>query len=112
MSHRSIAALARKLRGHAGLGRSRLETLCMLVVGMVGAHRPEVAGAGAVDTVKRQAGVCRVHLEVEGGLPDGGLLLARQACHRVGEGVGDAQGNGRRTLGTSARGHNITCMIY
>ena len=38
MSHQAIAALARTLRGHVGLGKFRLETLCMLVVGMVGAR--------------------------------------------------------------------------
>jgi hypothetical protein len=38
MSHQIIAALSRMLRGHVGLGASRLETLCMLVVGMVGAR--------------------------------------------------------------------------
>jgi Transposase DDE domain len=38
MSHRSVAALAQTLRGHVGLGNSRLETLCMLVVGMIGAR--------------------------------------------------------------------------
>ena len=38
MSHQAITALSRKLRGHVGLGKSRLETLCMLVVGMVGAR--------------------------------------------------------------------------
>jgi hypothetical protein len=38
MSHQAITALSRTLRGHVGLGRSRVETLCMLVVGMVGAR--------------------------------------------------------------------------
>jgi hypothetical protein len=38
MSHQIIAALSRMLRGHVDLGTSRLETLCMLVVGMVGAR--------------------------------------------------------------------------
>ena len=38
MSHRAITALTRILRGHVGLGKERLETLCMLVVGMVGAR--------------------------------------------------------------------------
>jgi hypothetical protein len=38
MSHRAATALARTLRGHVGLGKSRLETLCMLVVGMIGAR--------------------------------------------------------------------------
>lgn len=50
MSHQSVAALARTLRGHIGLGKSRLETLCMLVVGMVGARTvnlTHVASAGA-----------------------------------------------------------------
>lgn len=50
MSHQSIAALARTLRGHVDLGKSRLETLCMLVVGMVGARTvnlTHIASAGA-----------------------------------------------------------------
>jgi hypothetical protein len=50
MSHRTVAALARTLRGHVGLGKSRLETLCMLVVGMVGGRTvnlTHVASAGA-----------------------------------------------------------------
>jgi hypothetical protein len=38
MSHQAITALARTLRGHVGLGKSRLETLCMLVVGMIGSR--------------------------------------------------------------------------
>ncbi len=38
MSHQAITALAQTLRGHVGLGKCRLETLCMLVVGMVGAR--------------------------------------------------------------------------
>ena len=38
MSHQAITALSRTLRGHVGLGKSRVETLCMLVVGMVGAR--------------------------------------------------------------------------
>ena len=38
MSHRAVAALCLTLRGHVGLGKSRLETLCMLVVGMVAAR--------------------------------------------------------------------------
>ena len=38
MCHQAITALSRTLRGHVGLGKSRLETLCMLVVGMVGAR--------------------------------------------------------------------------
>jgi len=38
MSHRAISALSRILRGHVGLGKRRLETLCMLVVGMIGAR--------------------------------------------------------------------------
>jgi len=36
MSHQAVAALCRTLRGHVGLGKSRLETLAMLVVGMIG----------------------------------------------------------------------------
>jgi Transposase DDE domain len=38
MCHRAVIALSWMLRGHVGLGKSRLETLCMLVVGMVGAR--------------------------------------------------------------------------
>ncbi len=38
MSHRAVAALSETLRGHVDLGKSRLETLCMLVVGMIGAR--------------------------------------------------------------------------
>jgi hypothetical protein len=38
MSHQAITALAQRLRGHVGLGKSRLDTLCMLVIGMVGAR--------------------------------------------------------------------------
>jgi hypothetical protein len=38
MSQQSVAALSRTLRGHVGLGKSRLDTLCMLVVGMIGAR--------------------------------------------------------------------------
>lgn len=38
MSHRAVAALSLTLRGHVGLGKTRLETLCMLVVGMVAAR--------------------------------------------------------------------------
>jgi hypothetical protein len=38
MSHRAITALAQTLRGHVGLGKSRLETLGLLIVGMVSAR--------------------------------------------------------------------------
>jgi hypothetical protein len=38
VSHRAITALSQKLRGHVDLGKSRLETLCLLVVGMVSAR--------------------------------------------------------------------------
>ena len=38
MSHQAIPALARILRGHVGLGKARLETLCMLVEGVIGAR--------------------------------------------------------------------------
>ena len=38
VSHHAAAALAETLRGHVALGKSRLETLCMLVVGMIGAR--------------------------------------------------------------------------
>lgn len=38
MSHQAVTALSWTLRGHVDLGKSRLETLCMLVVGMIGAR--------------------------------------------------------------------------
>lgn len=38
MSRQAVAALSLTLRGHVDLGKSRLETLCMIVVGMVGAR--------------------------------------------------------------------------
>jgi hypothetical protein len=38
MSHRAITALAAILQPRIGLGKSRLETLCLLVVGMVSAR--------------------------------------------------------------------------
>ena len=38
MSHQSVTALSQTLRGHVDPGKSRLETLCMLVVGMIGAR--------------------------------------------------------------------------
>ena len=38
MSHRAIATLTRTLPGHVGLGECRLDTLCMLVVGIVAAR--------------------------------------------------------------------------
>lgn len=38
MSHQAITALTKTLRGHVELGKFRLETLCMLVVGMIGAR--------------------------------------------------------------------------
>ena len=38
MPHRAITALAGILRPHVGLSKSRLETLCLLVVGMVSAR--------------------------------------------------------------------------
>jgi hypothetical protein len=38
MSQQADTALTRTRRGHVGLGKSRLEALCMLVVGMVGAR--------------------------------------------------------------------------
>jgi hypothetical protein len=38
MSQQAVTALSRTLRGHVGLGKWRLETLCMLVVGMIGAR--------------------------------------------------------------------------
>ncbi len=44
MSHRAVTALSRTLRGHVGLGKSRLETLCMLVVGMIGARTVNLGG--------------------------------------------------------------------
>ncbi len=53
MSHQAITALRLTLGGHVGLGKSRLETLCMLVVGMIGARTVNLghiasAGAGSV----------------------------------------------------------------
>ena len=54
MSHQAVTALSRTLRGHVGLGKSRLETLCMLVVGMIGActvnlgHIATEAGRGVL----------------------------------------------------------------
>jgi hypothetical protein len=38
MSQKAIAALSQMLRGHVDLGKSRRETLGMLVMGMIGAH--------------------------------------------------------------------------
>jgi hypothetical protein len=38
MSRHAVTALSQTLRGYVGLGKWRLETLCMLVVGMVGAR--------------------------------------------------------------------------
>lgn len=38
MSHQAVAALSRTLRAHVDLGKSRLETLCLLVVGMISAR--------------------------------------------------------------------------
>ena len=38
MSHRAITALQQILRPHLGLSKSRLETLCLLVVGMISAR--------------------------------------------------------------------------
>jgi Transposase DDE domain len=38
MSHRAITALQGKLRPHTGLGKSRLETLCQIIVGMISAR--------------------------------------------------------------------------
>ena len=38
MPHRAITALQQILRPHLGLGKSRLETLCLIVVGMVSAR--------------------------------------------------------------------------
>jgi hypothetical protein len=38
MPHRAITALERILRPRVGLSKSRLETLCLIVVGMVSAR--------------------------------------------------------------------------
>jgi hypothetical protein len=38
MSHRTVTALESFLRPHVGLGKSRLETLCLLLVGMISAR--------------------------------------------------------------------------
>jgi hypothetical protein len=52
VSHQAVAALTETLRGHVALGKRRLETLSMLVVGMIGAgavnlgHYPRRRGEG------------------------------------------------------------------
>ncbi len=38
MPHRAIATLEGILRPHVGLSKSRLETLCLIVVGMISAR--------------------------------------------------------------------------
>jgi hypothetical protein len=38
MPHRAIATLLEILRPHVGLSKSRLETLCLIVVGMISAR--------------------------------------------------------------------------
>ena len=38
MSHRTITALTNLLRSHVALGKSRIETLCLLIAGIVGAR--------------------------------------------------------------------------
>ena len=38
MPHRAITTLQQTLRPHVDLGKSRLETLCLIVVGMVTAR--------------------------------------------------------------------------
>ena len=38
MTHRAITALARTLQSRVSLGKSRLETMCLLIVGMVSAR--------------------------------------------------------------------------
>ena len=38
MPHRAIIALQLILRPHVGLSKSRLETLCLIVVGMISAR--------------------------------------------------------------------------
>ena len=38
MPHRAITTLQQTLRPHVDLGKSRLETLCLIVVGMVSAR--------------------------------------------------------------------------
>lgn len=38
MSYQTVAALSHSLRGHVDLGKSRIETLCIIVVGMIGAR--------------------------------------------------------------------------
>lgn len=38
MPHRAITALQQILRPHVGLSKSRLETLCLIVVGMISAR--------------------------------------------------------------------------
>lgn len=52
MSRQAIAALSQTLRGHVGLGETRLETLCLLVVGMVlgrTVNLSHIASLGAKD---------------------------------------------------------------
>ena len=49
MSHRTITALEDFLRPHVALGKSRLETLCLLIVGIGGAEvGAEADGEGNV----------------------------------------------------------------
>ena len=43
MSHLAIAALEGILRPHVALGKSRLQTLCLLIVGMVSARTVNLA---------------------------------------------------------------------
>ena len=61
MPHRAITALEGFLRPHVALGKSRLETLCLLIVGMVsartvnlGAHRLRAARDGATASTYRR----------------------------------------------------------
>ena len=48
MHHRAIATLQEILRPHVGLGKSRLETLCLLVVGMISARTVTLVGIPAL----------------------------------------------------------------
>ncbi len=75
MSHQAVTALSRTLRGHVGLGNSRLETLCMLVVGMIGArtvnlgHIATQAGRGVqiASTYRRCSGSSNTSISIRTG---------------------------------------------
>ena len=85
MSHRAIAALTRTLRGHVGLGKCRLDTLCMLVAGMVAARTVNLGHiATAAGRTVLIASTCRrlprffQHVDLD---PDRAApILARPIC--------------------------------